>query len=169
MTSVPPPSPKTPDNKRLAAIVALAASIALPVTMSSEGLRTNPYMDNLASKPVPTICYGETKGVKMTDRATAKQCRDRLEKRLAEFAWEVYRCTPRIAERPYVFGATVDFTYNLGSVTYCKSSAARLFQQGQWVAGCNALGKYIYAGGKVRAGLVTRRKKDVALCLQGAA
>jgi lysozyme len=155
------------DTKRLAAIVALACTLAAPLTMKFEGERHVAYMDRLATKPTPTICFGETLNVKMGDTDTHAGCVARLTKRQAEFAWGMVRCTPNISERPYVFGAALDLSWNLGVPSYCRSTAAKHFQARRWPQGCQALSLFIKAGGKVRKGLVARRQEEVKLCLRG--
>jgi lysozyme len=136
--------------------------------MQSEGKRNVGYADRIASRPIPTICYGHTgPEVRVGVRVSDSQCAGHLQADLRQHAAGAVQCAPRIAERIHVLAAVADFTFNLGVRSFCQSSAARLFNAGDFAGGCRALGRYIYAGGQVRAGLVTRRRHDINLCLTG--
>ena len=41
----------------------------------------------------------------------------------------------------------------------------RLMRNGKYVAGCNQLTRWVYAGGRKLEGLIKRREKEKALCL----
>lgn len=167
--SPPPPSKQTEQRTGLAIAIAAACALCAPVTMHFEGKRNTAYSDNLPANPVPTACFGHTgPEVRVGTRYTDAQCAGLLQGDLKKHAAGVAACTPGIINRPQVFAATTDFTYNLGVRTYCQSSAARFFAAGRWRDGCNRLALYNRAGGKVLTGLVRRRAADVQLCLQGA-
>lgn len=137
-------------------------SICLGVLCGAEGVRQVAYQD---VNGTPTICFGETKGVKMGDRKTLDQCKDMLDGRLMEFAAEVDRCT-KVELTPERKAAMVDFTYNEGAHRYCKYIAP-LLNEGKTLQACDALLHFTTAGGVVFPGLVKRRNAERELCLRG--
>ena len=142
-----------------------AAILAVSLVGGFEGLRTYAYRDVVG---VATVCYGETRGVKMGDRHSKAECDAMLLKGLQEFEAGVLACTTvALPERRQV--ALVSFAYNVGVGAYCGSSVARLINAGQPRAGCDALLKWNKAGGFVFAGLTRRRQAERELCLAEAA
>jgi len=140
-----------------------AAALAVALVGGFEGLRTTAYLDAVG---VPTICYGETKGVHLGQRSSKPQCDALLLKRLDEFATEVEACI----HRPMSDKTEVAFTslaYNIGPAAFCNSTAARLYNQGNLEASCEAMEAFNKAGGRVLFGLVKRRSAESNLCLQG--
>lgn len=137
-------------------------AICVACVSGAEGLRQTAYRDVTG---VPTICFGETRGVKMTDRRTPDECRTMLEGRVEEFGTEVDRCT-KVPLPPARKAAMVDFAYNEGSARYCERIAPEL-NAGQTRAACEHLLKYNKAAGVVFPGLTARREKERALCMEG--
>lgn len=144
---------------------AAAAGLAVAVVGGFEGLRQVAYRDVVG---VPTVCYGETRGVRMGDRHTRPECDAMLLKRLGEFAAGVERCTPSAVTMPDArYVAHVSLAYNIGVSAYCKSSVSRLENAGQTAASCDAFLKWNRAGGVVFPGLTRRRQAERALCREG--
>jgi lysozyme len=144
---------------------ALAAA-AVVVVGGFEGLRLTAYSDAVG---VPTICYGETRGIRLGMKFTKPECDAMLIKGLDEFADGVERCVPsaRVMPEPRYI-AHLSLAYNIGVGGYCKSSIARLENAGHTVAACDSFLKYNRAGGVVFPGLTRRREKERALCLRDA-
>jgi lysozyme len=143
--------------KRTAAWV----SICTACVASFEGLRQNAYMDVVN---VPTVCFGESRGVRMGDHYTVEECKAMLEGRLYEFSDELDRCVtaPLTDTRR---AALVSFSYNVGTRTACRSSVVRRINAGDVQGGCDALLLYDKAGGVVFPGLTRRRQAERELCL----
>ena len=59
--------------------------------------------------------------------------------------------------------AIVDFTFNLGTGRLQTSTLRRRVNQRDWDAAEKELGRWIYGGGRVLPGLVTRRAAEAAL------
>jgi lysozyme len=159
----------TPRQKAGAATAAILAACAIcaPLTIRSEGEVRKAYRDPVR---IPTQCIGHTgPDVIMGTTATAEQCRKWLTQDQGIAAEGVLRCVPRISERLSTFAAAVDFSFNAGVRTFCKSSMARLFNQGRWAEGCQAFLLYRFAGKppRVLKGLLIRRQEEVKLCLRG--
>lgn len=162
-TSKPTIQAKVKVKPSLVAGTALAALCCTVIT-GFEGLRTKSYLDVVG---IPTVCVGETKGIRMGMSFTKAQCQEMLLKRLVEdFAPAVERC----ARQPMgddLYAAHLSLAYNIGTGAYCKSSVVRLWNQGDRRASCNAFLMWNKAGGRVIAGLTKRREAERALCLKG--
>jgi lysozyme len=150
----------TPAQKRTAAVggsAALASAALLAMLSTWEGTRNNPYTDSVG---VRTVCTGETH-VAMRHYSDG-ECALMLEKRAKQFLDATAKINPGLKSDPYQWAAHSDLAYNNGTATYARSSVARLYAAGHKRAACEALGKYIYAGGKPFRGLVLRRNGDNA-------
>ena len=140
-----------------------AAAIAL--VAGWEGLRTKAYLDAVK---IPTVCFGETRGVKMGDQYTVQQCKDMLGNRLVEFEMGMRKCLRNpdsIPDGPYI--AALSLSYNIGTGAFCRSSVRKLLDAGQIRQACDAFRKFIRAGGMRLQGLVNRREAERAICLKG--
>lgn len=79
------------------------------------------------------------------------------------------RYCPVLAAEPEArLAAIVDFTFNLGAGRLQTSTLRRRINQRDWIAAGQELRRWIYGGGKVLPGLVTRREAEVALLLRNA-
>ena len=148
-----------------AAVIAAAAHLATPMTANFEGLWLTAKPDKLAYN-LPTVCYGETEGVRIGDTYTKAQCLDMLENKLPRYIKSVAKCitAPISPETLAAFGS---FTYNVGEAGACRSTAIRLYNAGDGVGACNALMAWNRAGGKVVPGLTNRRNAERKVCLAG--
>lgn len=142
-----------------------AAALAISLVGGFEGLRLAAYRDVVG---VATICYGETRGIRMGMTATKAECDAMLLKGLQEFEQGVLSCTKvEMPMRRQV--AMVSFAYNVGVGAYCGSSVVRLLNDNKPRAACDALLKWNKAGGVVFPGLTRRRQAERELCLAEAA
>lgn len=157
---------RTAPSKTKGRFVAGTAFAALCCTtlVGFEGMRTTAYRDVVG---IPTVCGGETKGIRMGMTFTRSECDAMLLKRLSEdFAPAVERCARQpMGDDLYV--AHLSLAYNIGTGAYCKSSVVRLWNAGERRASCNAFLSWNKAGGRVVAGLTKRREAERALCLKG--
>lgn len=122
---------------------------------------------------IATACDGITKGVRMGQVYTEAQCAMLLERELVIHAQGVMNCTPGL--RPERLApqraAAVSLAYNIGVAGYCKSTAARRFNAGDYRGGCEAFMSWNKA--RVRGvlrpvqGLTNRRARERAMCLRG--
>jgi len=154
--------------KNAAAVMALAVGLV----GVWEGVRTTAYRDPIG---IPTVCFGETRGVKMGDRYTMDECKAMLGTALAEFEAGMRRCLKapdRIPDKSYV--AFLSLSYNIGVGAFCKSSIrayanryADSHNLSDLAGACNRILRYNKAGGRVLQGLVNRRKAEQKLCLAG--
>lgn len=141
----------------------LAAGLATAFVGAGEGLRQVAYLDPVG---IPTVCFGETRGVKLGQKYSKEECQSMLRGRLEEFNAGIETCITRpLTDTRRV--AFVSFAYNVGVRTFCNSSVARLHNQGSDSA-CDALlayNKARKAGVLIPLpGLTTRRKEERELC-----
>ena len=77
------------------------------------------------------------------------------------------RFCPVLATQPEGrLAAIVDFTFNLGAGRLQTSTLRRRVNQQDWIAVGQELRRWVYGGGKVLPGLVTRREAEGALLLR---
>jgi lysozyme len=77
-------------------------------------------------------------------------------------------CPVLAAEPEERLAAVVDFTFNLGAGRLQTSTLRRRINQRDWHGAGQELRRWVYGGGKVLPGLVTRREAEVALLLRNA-
>jgi lysozyme len=77
------------------------------------------------------------------------------------------RYCPVLATEPEGrLAAIVDFTFNLGAGRLQTSTLRRRINQRDWAVSASELRRWIYGGGKVLPGLVTRREAEAAWLLR---
>jgi lysozyme len=77
----------------------------------------------------------------------------------------VLRLSPTLANHQSKFDAVVSFAYNAGLGNYQRSTIRMKVNRGDWEGAAEAFMSWTKAGGKEVAGLVKRRKAEVALFL----
>ncbi len=147
-------------NNRRASWLALA----LGCVAGFEGLRQAAYRDPVG---IPTICFGETKGVRMGQTATLEQCKNMLAASLQLANHAVDDCI-RAPLPDYRRAAVVSFTYNVGRDAMCSSTMARKLNAGDVQGGCDEMLRWTFAKGVPLRGLAVRRQKERNMCLVGA-
>jgi len=142
-----------------------AIVLAVPLVAQFEGLWLVAKPDRLAYG-IPTVCYGETEGVKVGDTYTKAQCEQMLAKKLPRYAAEIDKCF-KVQPSEKVAAAFISLAYNVGSGGVCRSSAMRKWNDGDKRGACDAFMVWNRAGGRVVQGLINRRKTERKLCLEG--
>lgn len=140
------------------------AALAVAFVGAWEGLRLEAYRDLVG---VPTICYGETRGVDLGDVATPEECDAMLLAALADFERALLRCVREpeaIPDEAWV--AFVSWAYNVGGGAACRSTLVRKLNQGDLVGACEELPRWRYAGGREVRGLLNRRNAERQMCLE---
>ena len=128
-----------------------------------EGLRQAAYIDPVG---IPTVCFGETRDVKLGDKYTAEQCREMLGARVQEFGAAVDKCVT-VALAPARKAAYVSLAFNIGESAFCRSTVARRANAGDAAGSCDAILWFNKAGGVVWPGLDNRRRQEKQLCMEG--
>jgi lysozyme len=145
---------------------AIVASACAGIVGGFEGLRLVAYPDPATKGPPWTVCYGETAGVKPGDRYTVEQCKTMLVNSLEKYALAVERCVTRpMPDTTYI--AFVSLAYNIGEGGFCKSSVARLYNDGQAREACDRMLAFNKAAGVTFPGLTKRRERERQWCLKG--
>lgn len=87
-----------------------------------------------------------------------------LKKDLAETEKAVLRLT-KVPLNENQFSALVSFVYNLGSDALQRSTLRQKLNRGEYLSVPYEMGKWIYAGGVIRKGLIKRRIAEGSLFL----
>lgn len=165
----PPSGPQIKPQGPLVAIVGAVAATSLFASIpKDEGYKLAAYRDVVG---IPTICFGDTKNVRLGMVETPEGCMRRLEAQLVAHAAPVMKCSPRLNEpgRDNQRAAAVSLAYNIGVRAYCRSTVDRRFDAGDWRGGCDAFLRWNKAGGRAIRGLTLRRQRERELCLRGLA
>ena len=145
-----------------AAVGAAVISMATPFIATWEGKRNYAYLDIVG---VPTICYGSTNGVKMGDWKSDAECLELLKKEVGEYYERLSECMPSNAPIS-VQASMLELAYNVGVSATCNSTAMRMVKDGNYIAACEQLDRWVYAGGKKINGLVNRRNASKEMCMK---
>lgn len=103
-----------------------------------EGMENHAYKDIVG---VPTICFGETKGVKMGDYRTDEQCEESLSKELAVYN-QAMKKHVKVPLLPYEEVAYTSFVWNLGETNFKNSTLLKKLNAGDNLGACNELLKW---------------------------
>lgn len=112
-----------------------------------------------------TIGYGhlcDPKHPPITEREAAVYLTHDLQSALAA---TLRYCPVLATESEGRLAAIVDFTFNLGAGRLQTSTLRRRVNQRDWVAAGQELRRWVYGGGRVLPGLVTRREAEAAWLL----
>lgn len=128
-----------------------------------EGKSNKAYLDPVK---IATICYGQTKGVKMGQYKTDDECLESLADELVSHNNKMVMSikTP-ISVKEHA--AYLSLVYNIGNGAFDRSTLLRKLNAGDRVGACMELLRWDKAGGKVLRGLTLRRQDENKLCLEG--
>lgn len=142
-------------------VIDSALPLAVKLIKEREGCRLKAYLDIVG---VPTIGYGETKGVKLGMVWTQKQADDAIEARVREFMAGVLKACPQLAEEPPKrLAACTSLAYNIGSSAFASSTVCRKTKEKKYMEAADAFRMWNKAGGKIVPGLVSRREVERGL------
>lgn len=166
----PPPPPPSKAVLELEADLAPDPFLELAVKFIGdwEGMRLDAYLDIVG---VPTVCFGETRGVKMGDSYTEGECIAMLRREIAHFQKGLHQSfTPETLLDRLPYRRDVAYTslaYNVGIGGAGKSTAVRRLNGGDVFGACEAITWWNKAGGRVIRGLQRRRSAEFDLCMHG--
>ena len=109
------------------------------VVQHNEGLSLTAYKD---SAGIPTICYGETKGVKMGQSATLSDCQKQLIESAGEHAKALDGLPMQLSDVA-LLGA-LDFIYNVGVTGFNGSAVKRHLKRLDYTAAGEAVLNWRY-------------------------
>lgn len=148
------------------AVAALSLSLAGAAFIRfEEGSKQEAYLDPVG---IPTICVGSTSGVFLGQKATQRECDERLQEDTTYAGAAIKRCLTgdvRLTQKQY--DALVSFTFNVGGGAFCKSTLARKINAGDCLGAANEFQRWNRAGGRVLPGLTSRRAKEAWLYRNG--
>lgn len=124
---------------RTRVIAALAGATMLggaitEVVQHNEGLSLTAYKD---SAGIPTICYGETKGVKMGQKATLSDCQKQLIESAGVHAKALDGLPMQLSDVALI--GSVDFIYNIGVAGFNGSAVKRHLKRLDYAAAGKAV------------------------------
>lgn len=121
-----------------------------------EGWRPKAY---LCPAGVWTIGWGRTGGVRKGDRTTEEREIPWLLNKLSECSAQALAMSPILAQHNGNRLAAIEsFIYNVGPGAYRKSTLRKRVDAGDWEGAAAEMRRWVYAGGKMLPGLVTRRE-----------
>jgi len=146
-------------NRVAVATLFISASTLVGIAIH-EGYVGQTYLDAVG---VPTIGFGETKGVKPGQKTTPERALVQLLKSADEHAKGMAACiTVPLSQQEY--DAYLSFTYNVGVGAFCRSTLTRKLNAGDYDGACEELLKWDKAGGRVLPGLTKRRQDEFKTC-----
>lgn len=113
---------------------------------------------------VPTIGFGTTTGVKLGDKITAPQAVARAFADVQKFEGALKQCVT-VPLHQHEYDAWISFSYNVGASAFCRSTAVKKLNAGDYEGACREMDKWIYVKGRRIQGLVNRRAMERDLCL----
>lgn len=145
------------------AVAALALSAAAFVGLIvSEGYTDNAIIP--VKGDVPTYGFGTTDGVKMGDKTDPISAVKLALRDVTKFEGAIKECV-KVPLSQNEYDAWVNFTYNIGATAFCRSTAVRLLNAGQYRQACDQMLRWVYVKGNKVQGLVNRRQKEHAQCI----
>lgn len=138
------------------------AYVAVNLTVPSEGVSLETYLDPVG---IQTYCIGSAdfKGTAKKSY-TEDECVEIFVK-----DWIKHEKELDSLKLPYSSdwqrAALTDFTFNVGIGNVRSSTLVSLIRQEKHESACEQLTRWVYAGGKILKGLVTRRENTIPYCL----
>ncbi|EDS5037473.1 lysozyme [Salmonella enterica subsp. enterica serovar Wandsworth] len=131
---------------------------------NAESCRRDPYV---CPAGVLTDGMGNTHGVKPGTIKNDQQIAAEWEKNILDAESCVNRYANGRSLSDDTFSAAVSVTFRAGCGNMRSSTMFSLFRKGDLKAACYQFPRWVYGGGRVLPGLVTRAGKEEALCLDG--
>jgi len=135
-------------------------ALAIKILQPWEGRSLVAYLDTLPTKPVWTICDGDTDNVRKGMVETNAGCDARVAKKMErDYRPYLVKCVANWEKAPLSWrGSMLTLSWNVGVGATCNSMAVRLAREGNYKESCEAATAFNKAGGKVLRGLVNRRE-----------
>lgn len=136
---------------------------AVALIAQAEGCKLEAY---LCPAGVPTIGFGETRGIKLGMKWTQAHADAQLCMTLGDFTRDAQKLLKRPAT-PNQLGAMVSLAFNIGIGAFANSSVLNNHNAGEFERAASSFGLWVKArvNGKLvdLPGLVTRRRAEAAL------
>jgi lysozyme len=144
----------------LVASLSLSAAALVGIAVH-EDFRPDAYPDITG---VPTLGYGETKGVRIGDKTTPARALVTLLESAERHADGVRACIT-VPLYPHEFTAFVSLAYNIGVGAFCGSTLVKLLNQEKYAEACKQILRWDRAGGRQVRGLTVRRQAEYKTCM----
>jgi lysozyme len=145
---------------------------AIRIIEDREGLRLKPYLDPRPNNPIPTIglgtiTYPDGRKVTMQDKPiTKEQAYEYMNHHINTIVVPAINRQVKVDINKNELEALISFVYNIGQGNFSTSTMRRLLNAGEpRIVVANEFDRWNKAGGKVLAGLVTRRRMEKELFL----
>lgn len=150
-------------SKTRLAIGALSLSAAgLVALLGYEGYSDIAYIP--VKGDVPTIGFGTTEGVKLSDTITPEKAVERAYRDIMDTETAIHKCVD-VPLTQGEYDAFVSLSYNIGTDAFCKSTLVKKLNSGDYDGACAELRRWVYVKGKKSQGLVNRREKEYRMCI----
>jgi len=147
-------------------IAALSLSAAALIGIAGwESFSPKAYDDGVG---VQTVGFGTTvidgKPVQKGDTITPVRALQQLGKDADVYQQAMRRCIT-VPMHQWEFDAGLSLTYNIGPTAFCRSTAVKKLNAGDYAGFCNEFLRWNKAGGKVLNGLTKRRQAEYNTCM----
>lgn len=138
-----------------------AVSIALTVIGYFEGVRYEPYRDVAG---ILTVCYGHTGNDIIQGKTyTQQECDELLQKDFIRTQQQV-DILVKVPVDDKTKASLYSFAFNVGTTAFARSTLLKKLNASDQYGACEEMKRWVYAGGNVWRGLVSRREAESALC-----
>lgn len=149
-------------NKTRATVASLVISASTLVAIAMhEGYVGETYLDSVG---VPTIGFGETKGVQMGQKTTPTRALAQLLQSADEHAKGMGACI-QVPLYQHEYEAYLSLTYNIGVGSFCRSTLVKKLNTKDYEGACKEILRWNRAGGQVLRGLTIRRQQEYKTCI----
>ena len=149
-------------NNRIAIASITLSAASLISLVVSEGYTDKAVIPVPGDKP--TIGFGTTDGVKMGDKIDPVTAVKRAYKDIQQFEGAVRQCV-KVPLMQSEYDAWVEFTYNVGADAFCRSTAVKKLNAGDYAGACEQMKRWVYVAGQFNQGLANRREREYQKCM----
>ena len=149
--------------KQKVAAVASAGAVSIAITVIGyfEGVRYEPYRDVAG---ILTVCYGHTGNDIIQGKTyTHQECDELLQKDFIRTQQQV-DILVKVPVDDKTKASLQSYAFNVGTTAFARSTLLKKLNAGDQYGACEEMKRWVYAGGKVWRGLVSRREAESALC-----
>ena len=159
------------DNRSLLVALVLSAAGLIGIAVD-ENYTAKAIPDPVKGKAVPTIGFGTTGGVKMSDTTTPPKALVRLLSDVQKYEGALHQCV-HVPLHQYEYDAYINLSYNIGSTAFCNSTLVKRLNALDYPGACDAILKWKMVGdvdcsapgNKSCSGLWARRQRLRRQCL----
>ena len=145
------------------AALVISASALVGIAIN-EGYVGQTYKDVVG---VPTLGFGETKGVQPGQTTTPPKALKQLLSSADDHATGIKQCIA-VPLSQGEYDAYLSLSYNIGVGAFCKSNLVKKLNTQDYAGACQEILKWNRAGGVVQPGLNKRRYEEFNTCMGGA-